>query len=319
MQAISVTQFGGPEVLHMTDVPEPRPQAGQILVRITAAGVNPVETYIRAGIYGPMPFPYTPGNDGGGVVEALGANVTGFEIGNRVYTDKSISGTYAPLAVCNPVNVHRLPEAISFEQGACVGIAAGTAWRALFQRGGAVAGETILIHGGTGGVGTSAIQLARAAGMTVIATASALEGRRYVSDHGAHHAVGHDVTKNEELWKSLTGGRGFDLIVELLANMNLASDLSALAKNGRVVVVGSRGKIEIDPRETMKREADIRGLMLGGATEKEHREIYSGLTAAMESGVLKPVVGMQLPLAEAAKAHREVIDGHVFGKIVLLP
>jgi NADPH2:quinone reductase len=217
------------------------------------------------------------------------------------------------------VNVHRLADAVTFEQGACVGIAAGTAWRALFQRGGAMAGETVLVHGATGGVGTAAVQLARAAGLIVIGTAGTDGGRRYVMDHGAHHAAGHDVTRNADQYKALTGGRGFDLVIELLANVNLASDLPAMARNGRVVVVGSRGRIEIDPRDTMRMEVDIRGLSLPSATEKEHRAIYSGLSSAMDSGVLKPVVGMQVPLAEAAKAHREVMEGTSFGKIVLIP
>jgi NADPH2:quinone reductase len=319
MKAIRVHEFGGPEVLKLEDAPEPRPEAGQVLVRVKAAGVNPVEAYIRTGGYGPVPFPYTPGNDAGGIVEAVGAGVKGIKPGDRVYTDRSVSGTYAPLALCAAVNVHPLPAAITFAQGAGVGIPAGTAWRGLFQRGGAVGGETVLIHGATGGVGTSAVQLARAAGLIVVATSASEAGRRYAIEHGAHHAVGHDVTQHEDQWKPLTDGRGFDLILEMLANVNLASDLTALAKSGRVVVIGNRGRIEIDPRDTMRREADIRGLMLGAATEKEHRAIYSGLTAAMESGVLRPVVGLELPLAEAAKAHREVMEGASFGKIVLIP
>jgi NADPH2:quinone reductase len=314
-----VREFGGPEVLKFDDVPEPRVEAGQVLVRVKAAGVNPVEAYIRTGGYGPVPFPYTPGNDAGGIVEALGAGVTGISPGDRVYTDRSVSGTYAPLAVCAAAFVHPLPASVTFSQGAGVGIPAGTAWRGLFQRGEAVGGETVLVHGATGGVGTAAIQLARAAGLIVVGTSASEAGRQYLLKQGAHHAAGHDVTAHDDQWKALTGGRGFDLILEMLANVNLASDLTALARSGRVVVIGSRGRIEIDPRETMRREADIRGLMLGYATEKEHRAIYGGLTAAMESGVLKPVVGMELPLADAARAHREVMEGASFGKIVLIP
>ncbi len=164
---------------------------------------------------------------------------------------------------------------MTFQQGAGVGTAGGTAFRGLFQRGRGIAGETVLIHGATGGVGTAAVQLARAAGMTVVATASTDEGRKYALDQGAHHAIDHGITQRADDVKSLTDGRGFDLIVELAADRNLASDLTALAKNGRVVVIGLRGKIEIDPRETMGRQSDILGLTLFGATPIEHRAIYS--------------------------------------------
>jgi NADPH2:quinone reductase len=155
--------------------------------------------------------------------------------------------------------------------------------------------------------------------MIVVATSSTEAGRKFAIEQGAHYSVDHDVTQRLDEEKSLTNGKGFDLILEMLANRNLASDLSALARNGRVVVIGSRGKIEIDPRETMGRESDILGLMLFGATPIEHRAMYSALSAAMESGTFRPVVGLELPLAQASRAHHLVMEGEQFGKIVLIP
>ena len=187
------------------------------------------------------------------------------------------------------------------------------------QRGRGLAGETVLIHGATGGVGTSAVQLARAAGMTVVASAGSEAGRKYALEQGAHHAVDHRITERPDEVKALTNGRGFDLILEMLASQNLASDLaSAVAMHGRIVVLGSRGKIEIDPRDTMRNEVDVLGLMVFGASEAEHRTMYRSLSAALENGTLRPIIGLELPLAEAAKAHREVMDGESHGKIVLL-
>jgi NADPH:quinone reductase len=319
MKAIRVRAFGDPDVLKLEDVPPPPVGDGQILVRVRAAGVNPVETYVRAGKYGPIKFPYTPGNDSAGVVEMVGAGVTHFRPGDRVYTDRTVSGSYAELTLCDAQYVHPLPDRVTFGQGAGVGTAGGTAYRGLFQRGRGMPGETVLIHGATGGVGTAAVQLARAAGMTVVATASTDKGRKYALDQGAHHAIDHGITQRPDDVKSLTDGRGFDLIVELAADRNLASDLTALARGGRVVVIGSRGKIEIDPRETMSRESDILGLMNFGATPIEHRATCSALTAGLEAGTFRPVVGLELPLAEANRAHQLIGVGEQFGKIVLIP
>lgn len=318
MKAIRVQMFGDPDVLQLAEVPDPKPGPGQVLVRVGAAGVNPVETYIRAGKYGPREFPFTPGNDAAGVVEAVGAGVDRVKEGERVFTDRTISGSYAELALCDAKNVHILPEKLSIQQGAAVGTPAGAAYRALVQRGRALGGETVLVHGATGAVGTSATQLARAAGLTVVATAGSDAGRKYALEQGAHHAVDHQLTQRPDEVKQLTGGRGFDLILEMLANQNLSSDLSAVALHGRIVIIGSRGRIEIDPRDMMRNEVDVMGLMVFAASEAEHRAMYAAISAALERGVLRPTVGMELPLAQAARAHDEVIDGETHGKIVLV-
>src|SRR5262245_44254386 len=181
MRAIRVTDFGGPDVLKVQQTPDPRPESGQVVVRVKAAGVNPVDTYIRAGVYARKPnLPYTPGADAAGIVEATGPGVTSFKPGDRVYTSASITGTYAELALCAQSRIHHLPPQISFAAGAALGVPYGTAYRALFQRGCGKAGEAVLVHGATGAVGLACVQFARAAGFTVIGTGGTDQGRTLV-------------------------------------------------------------------------------------------------------------------------------------------
>jgi NADPH2:quinone reductase len=320
MKAIRVSEFGGPEVLKLQDVPDPRPDSGQVLVRIKAAGVNPVDTYIRAGAYAKKPnLPYTPGTDAAGIVEATGPNVRGFKAGDRVYTNGTITGACAELALCEESRAHHLPSDVSFEQGAALGVPYGTAYRALFQRGGAKPGETLLVHGASGGVGIACLQFGRALGMTVIGTAGSEKGRTLVIQNGAHYVIDHRSADYEKQVMTLTGGDGVNLITEMLANVNLAKDLSMLAAGGRVVVIGNRGTIEINPRDAMAREAAILGLILWAATDAELAEIHSAIVAGLENKTLRPVVGQELPLADAARAHQLVMEPGAYGKIVLVP
>lgn len=319
MLAIRVHQFGDPSVLKLEEVPDPRPGEGQVVVEIKAAGVNPVETYVRAGGYGPKPFPYTPGSDGAGIVQSVGAGAKKVKAGDRVYLSGSVSGTYAQLALCGQSQVHPLPEHVSFAQGAAIGVPYATAYRAMFIRGGAKAGESVLVHGGTGGVGTAAVQLAKATGLTIIATGGTEEGRKLVKEQGAHHVLNHNASDYLQQLMSITDGQGVDLILEMLANVNLGKDLMVLAKRGRVVVIGSRGPVQIDAREMMKRDSDIRGMTLMHADEKELKAIHAALGAGLENRTLRPVIGQELPLGEAAKAHEAMMAPGSYGKIVLMP
>jgi NADPH:quinone reductase len=320
MKAIRVNEFGGPEVLKTEEVPEPKPSAGQVLVRVRAAGVNPVDTYIRGGAHAVKPrLPYTPGLDAAGEVEAVGEGVTRFSPGQRVYTAGSLTGTYAELALCEESQCHVLPERVTFAQGAGVFTPYVTAYRALFSRANARPGETVLVHGASGGVGTAAVQLARAAGLRVVGTAGTDEGRRLVAEQGAHEVLDHRAPDYLEQLGGLTGGRGVDVILEMLANVNLDKDLGALAKGGRVVVIGSRGTVEINPRQLMTRDASVLGLTLFNASAEELLSIHAALGAGLEAGTLRPVVGRELPLAEAARAHEEVLKPGAYGKIVLIP
>jgi NADPH2:quinone reductase len=319
MKAIRAHQPGGPEVLKLEEIPDPVPAAGQVLVKVHAAGVNPVDTYIRSGAYGQKVWPYTPGADAAGVVEAVGEGVTRFKPDDRVYTAGSVTGTYAERTVAPEARVYRLPAHVSFEQGAALGVPYGTAHRALFHRAEAKAGETVLVHGASGGVGTAAVQLARALGTVVIGTAGTDEGRRLVAEQGAHHVLDHRGANYLDELMSLTAGRGVDVILEMLANVNLAKDLTVLAKRGRVIVVGNRGTIEINPRETMSRDADVRGMTLMNATDDDLRGIHAAIVAGLENATLRPVIGKRMPLADAAKAHAAVLEPGSYGKIVLVP
>src|SRR5262249_38892206 len=200
-------------------------------------------------------LPYTPGSDGAGEIEAVGAGVTAFKTGDRVYVAAPQSGTYAERVVCASSQVHRLPARASFGQGAALGVPYATAYRALFQRAGAKPGETVLIHGATGGVGIAAVELAHARGLTGIRTGGTETGISAAREHGADLVVNHgEPNYTDEIMKA-TGGRGVDLIIEMLGNVNLDRDLGLLARHGRVVVVGNRGRIEINPRDAMSREA----------------------------------------------------------------
>ena len=321
MRAIRVHQFGGPEVLKLEEVPDLRPGAGDVLVQVKAAGVNPVETYIRNGAYAVKPaLPYTPGSDAAGTVKAVGQGVTKFAAGARVYVaGTSLTGTYAEQAIAREFQVHPLPEKISFAQGAAMGVPYGTAHRALFLRGNARPGESVLVHGASGGVGTATVQLARAAGLTVIGTAGSDRGKSLVAQEGAHHVLDHKSPNYLDELMKLTGGRGVDLIIEMLSNVNLGKDLTILARHGRVVVVGSRGMVEINPRDTMVRDASILGMTLLNATEAELAGMHAALVAGLENGSLRPVVGQEIPLADAARAHKAVMEPGAYGKIVLVP
>jgi NADPH2:quinone reductase len=318
MKAIRVHEFGEPDVLRLEEVPMPRPGPGQVLVRMHAVGVNPVETYIRAGTYARVPdLPYTPGNDGAGVVEQVGSDVRDFKPGDRVYTAGSVSGTYAEFALCKTEQVHRLPANISFGQGAAMGTPYATAYRGLYQRAQAKPGETVLVNGASGGVGTAAVQLARARGLRVLGTAGSDKGLKLASEQGAHEVFDHRAHDHFEQIMKATSGRGVDVIVELLANVNLGSDLTILAKGGRIVVIGSRGRVEIDPRDTMQRDADIRGMVLPNTPPAELASIHAALVAGLENGALRPVIGKEFALAEAAQAHHAVMESGANGKIVL--
>src|SRR5437870_2265042 len=324
MKAIRIHAFGDPEVMQLEEVPDPQPGPGQVVVRIHAVGVNPVETYIRSGIYPKPPTPYTPGADGAGVVEAIGEGVTRVTVGDRVYTAGSVSGTYAEQTLCKESQVHPLPERASFAQGAAVNVPYATAYRALFQRAQASPGEVVFVHGASGGVGIAAVQLARAAGMTVIGTAGTEQGRRLVAEQGAQHVLDHRSAGYLQQVPALTNGRGADVILEMLANVNLGKDLDVVAPGGRVVVIGNRGTnnqgtVEINPRATMNRDAAILGMSLVNVSAPDLARIHAALVAGLENSTLQPVIGQEFPLADAPKAHHAVIEVSAYGKIVLIP
>ena len=254
-------------------------------------------------------LPYTPGSDAAGVLQD----------GARVYVAGSLSGTYAEYALCRRDQVRPLPEYLSYAQGAALGVPYVTAHRALFQRAEARAGETVLVHGASGGVGLATVQFALAAGLAVVGTAGSDAGRELIAAQGAARVFDHRDPLHLQAAFATTGGRGFDLIVELLANLNLGDDLTALAPRGRVVVVGSRGPVELDPRDLMNAEGVVLGMLLANATTEDLAAAHAAIGAGLRDGWLRPVVSRELPLAEAARAHRHVMERPALGKIVLVP
>lgn len=324
MKAIRVHEYGGPAVLRLEEVPDPNAGAGEVVVRVRAAGVNPVDVYIATGTYPRKPpLPYTPGQDGAGDVLSVGADVKDFKAGDRVYVcgvgnTVAGAGTYAEQALCVPSQLHHLPARVSFGQGAALGVPYCTAYRALFQRAQARPGETVLVHGATGGVGIACVELAHARGLTVIGSGGTDKGLAAVRAHGANVVVNHRQEMYADEIMKATGGKGVDLIIEMAAHVNLDRDLGLLAKHGRVVVVGNRGKTEIDARQAMGRDAAILGMTLFNVTEAEFVEIHAGLIAGLANGTLNPVVGREMALAEAPRAHEAVMEPGALGKIVLV-
>jgi NADPH2:quinone reductase len=322
MRAIRVREFGDPSVLRVDDVPVPEPGAGQVQIRVHAAGVNPVDTYIRSGRYALLPTPpYTPGSDGAGTITAVGPDVSGWEVDQRVFFFGTVLGkafgAYAEYAVCAVDQVHRLPDRISFQQGAALGVPYATAHRALFGRGRGRAGEIVMIHGASGGVGLAAVQLARWRGLDVIGTAGSEEGLALVRANGAHVAVSHRAALYLDQIRHTTKDNGPNLIIEMLANENLDADLGLIARRGRIVIVGNRGRVEIDPRQTMAKDSTILGMSLWNTEDDELAAIYEDIVDGLESGALAPVVGREMPLADAPKAHDAVMASGARGKIVL--
>lgn len=319
MKAIRVHEFGPPDVMKLEDIGDLKPNDDQILVKLVAIGVNPTEAYMRSGDYGGSGnMPFTPGTDAAGIVEAVGKNIAAFDPGDRVYTSGSLTGTYAEKTLCTEDQVQPLPENVSFEQGAALGIPYATAYRALFQRAGIEPGETVLIHGGSGGVGSAAIQWARASGIDVIATGGTEQGRSLIAEQGASLVLDHNEADFKQKILSYTCDCGVDVVLEMLANVNLPIDLQVLGPHGRIVVIGNHGTTEINPGLLMMQEAEVLGVTLHQATDFELVSIHAAIVAGLETGALKPVIGKKFSLKDAAGAHREMMEAGAYGKIILL-
>lgn len=320
MKAIVVHEYGEPEVMKLEEVETPRPAGTQVLVKIAAAGVNPVDTYLRTGIHAHAPkLPYTPGKDGAGVVESVGPDVTKFTPGDRVYTANSSSGTYSEFALSDERHLGPLPDGVSFEAGAGIWTPYATSYRALFQKANGKAGETVMIHGASGGVGLGALQWAKHAGLTVIGTASSDDGKKLVAEQGADAVFDHSNEDHLSDIHEWTRGKGVDIIIEMLANENLERDFEALGMFGRIVVVGNRGSLQFTPRQAMTKDATIYGMSLFNAPQERLDEIRSAIYEGLSKGFLSPVIREKIPLAEAPRAHHSIIEDKAFGKIVLSP
>ena len=324
MQAIVVNAFGGPDVLVEQRVPLPEPHAGEVRVRLCAAGVNPVETYLRAGQYAQLPeLPYVPGNDGAGIVDACGANLPSGapHVGERVFVAaaraRRCTGTYAEFVVCDASAVAPLPDAVPFEQGAGLGTPGLAAADALFVRARVRPGETVLVHGASGGVGTLAVQLAHRIGAVVYGTAGDARGRQLVECLGARRAFDHHAEGYLDEILAATQGRGVDVVIDMAAQANLMKDAKVAAVRGCIVIVGSRGSLDFDPRALMKADLDVRGMGVNNLHPDELDLVMHALSAALQGG-MRVIVARSFPLEEAADAHRAVAERGKDGKIVLV-
>lgn len=320
MNVIEVREFGDPGVLQPAQREVPAPEHDEVLLEVEAIGVNPVDTYVRAGTYPVLPeLPYVPGKDVAGRIIEVGDSVKRWRQGDRVYSAGTRSGGYAQYAVCHQSQVFSLPENMDFAAGAAVGVPGAAAWRALFTRARARERERVLVHGASGSVGMIVVQLAISRGLEVYGTAGTARGIEQVERTGVRRVYDHCDPGYLAAIREDIGEKGFDVIVEMLANVNLVSDLELLGRKGRVVIVGSRGTIAIDPRATMAKETEILGMSLFNSTEDEMKEAHIGLYRLMCERRLAPPVACTLRLEQAALAHEKIAAGGNCGKIVLLP
>ena len=321
MRAVQVSAWGGPEQLVVQEgLPIPSPGPDQVLVKVMAAGVNPVETYIRQGTYATLPpLPWTPGNDGAGIVESVGNSSSGrLQVGQRVWLAGSISGTYAEYCLAKESQVQPLPETVSFLQGATLFGSYRTAHKALFGRIQTAPGSKVLIHGGSGAVGTAAIQLAKGRGCEVAGTAGTQAGMKIIESLGATSFNHRTQSYVEDIVQKF--GKP-DVIIEMLANVNLNADMDMLNRHGSIVIVGNRGSIDnVNMRKLMMSEGRIVGSL--GGTPAENEAAILDINEGLTNGTVVPVVGpvFQFDRSEnVAASHVEVIEHpHGSGGKVLL-
>jgi len=306
MKAIVIHQYGEPDVLKYEDAPRPEPKENQILVRVIAAGVNPVDAAARSEKYAKffgITVPFIPGYDIAGVVEKAGAKVTKFKAGDSVYAYIGLGegGGYAQYAVVTEQEAAPKPKSLTYESAAAVPVVALTAWQALIDTAKLSAGQTVLIHGGSGGVGSFAIQIAKASGAKVIATASTAN-QDFLKQLGADVAIDYTKQKFEDVAK------GVDVVLDSVGKDTLARSYGVVKKGGFVVTLVAR----IDEAELAKH--GIRGASL--SVEPDSNELAE-IGKLIDQGKIKVVVSQTFPLSEAMKAQEQVATGHTRGKIVL--
>jgi NADPH:quinone reductase-like Zn-dependent oxidoreductase len=306
MKAIVVNDYGGPEVLKYQDAPRPEPKEDDILVRVMAAAVNPVDSYVRQGMLAKRGMDNRPaiiGYDISGVVEKTGAKITKFKKGDAVYCYLSVmrGGGYAQFAIAKESETALKPKNISFEEAAAVPLAATTAWEALVDTAKIARGQTVLIHGGSGGVGCFAIQIAKARGARVIATASTAH-QDLLKQLGVDQAIDYSTTKFEDVVKDV------DLVLNCVRADALGRSYGVVKKGGMIV------SITDEPDQTECAKHEIHCSHLGAHPDAK---VLEELTKLIEAGKMKAIVSQTFPLAEASKAHQQIETHHTLGKIVL--
>jgi NADPH:quinone reductase len=324
VKAVRIHEYGGPDVLVYEDVPKPEPGPAQALVRVHAATVNQNDVAVRENRF---PTPKDPpkiiGTDGAGVIEAVGADVTEVKPGDEVFFSGigvGSEGSYAEYALIHEAQAVAKPASLSFVDAAALGLVFPTAYYALVTRGAVQPGETVLVQGGAGGVGSASIQLAKAFGARVITTIKGAEEADVVRGLGADETVDYGAEDVEERVAALTDGRGPDLIHELVISVNLPADVRMIAKKGRIVCTGQgpapEGTVPIGP--ALSKDATLLFMSTTNAGRAGVAAIAREIAQMVEDGRVKAVVGGTLPLSEARQAHELLAGPHV-GKIVLLP
>lgn len=305
MKAARAHAYGGPEVLKLEDAPRPEPKEDEILVRVVAAGVNPVDAKVRAGLFKQpgAPMPFIPGYDISGVVEKAGAKATKFKAGDEVYAYLSLErgGAYAEYVIAKESELAVKPKTLTHEQAAAVPLAALTAWQALFEKAKMTDGQTVLIHGGSGGVGSFAVQMAKARGAKVFATASAAN-QEFLKELGADQPIDYRAQKFEEVAKDV------DVVLDTVAGETLQRSYDVVKKGGFIVSV-------LEPPK--KAELEKRGIRGTVFLVEPNAQQLAEIAQMIDAGKVKPFVSQTLPLADAAKAHAAIETGHTRGKIVL--
>lgn len=306
MKAIVMHQYGGPEVLEYQETPRPEPNEDEVLIRVIAASINPVDVAIRSGKYAEYfhtKLPLIPGMDAAGVVAKVGSKISKLKVGDPVYAFFTLSdeGGYAEFAIAKENEVAPKPPSLTYELAAAVPAVGSTAWQALVDAGHLQSGQTVLIHGGSGGVGHMAIQIAKARGAKVIATASTAN-QPFLESLGADEAIDYTKTKFEDVVKDV------DVVLDAVGGETLAKSYGAVKKGGIIVTIAD------EPDQKALDAHGIRGVSISASPKSE---TSAELTRLIEAKKLTPVVTQVFPLAEVAKAQEQIATRHTRGKIVL--
>ncbi|HBK78876.1 MAG TPA: zinc-binding dehydrogenase [Nitrospinae bacterium] len=322
MKAIQVHEFGGPEVMKFEEAEEPSAGPGQLLIQVRAAGVNPVDTTFRSGAHPlskSLKLPWTPGIDAAGEVIEVGEGVEGFGAGDRVF-GAAMTGSYAEKTALNGLRTARIPSNLSFEECASFPVVLYTAFNAVVVKAGIQPGQTILVHAGAGGVGSMAIQIAKAAGARVITTVSSKEKAAVAESLGADVVVNYREEDFADRCVAESGGVGVDVVIEMVSAENFDESCRALKKGGTMVLLGAGtgksmvGSVTYPP--FYSKDIDVRGMSLFN-TDAVFPDMIRQVNYLLEQGKVRALVGEEIPLAEAARAHEVLMTGKVAGKIVL--
>lgn len=323
MKAIAIREPGGPEVLELAEIETPTPGHGEILIRVAAAGINRPDTFQRMGLYPPPPgAPATPGLEVAGEVASIGPGVTLWQPGDKVCALVG-GGGYAEYCLSHEAHALPVPKGMSFTEAAALPETFFTVWTNVFERGALKAGETLLVHGGSSGIGTTAIQLGAIFGATVIATAGSAEKCEACRKLGAHTAINYREQDFVEETKRQTDGRGADVILDMVGGDYIPRNIQACAPDGRIVSIaflnGSTAEVNFMP--VMLKRLTLTGSTLRPRSIEEKAALAATLKAKvwplLDAGRVKPLVDTVFPLAEASKAHALMEKSSHIGKIVL--